>query len=80
MMLCVHCRSLAQRPEPLVSAWMVGAPPLTQIYKYLNMAQGEASCAAEWSAFVRNNISTPVLTYITAGKKSIHFCALCAPA
>jgi hypothetical protein len=61
------CRSLAQRPEPLVSAWLVGASPLVQIYQSLSMAEGEASCAAEWATFVQQNISNPVVANVTAG-------------
>jgi len=61
------CRSLAQRAEPLVSAWLVGASPLVQIYQSLSMAEGEASCAAEWATFVQQNISSPVVANVTAG-------------
>ena len=64
----LFCRSLARRPEPLVSAWLVGASPLVQIYQSLFMAEGEASCAAEWAAFVQQNISTPIIADVTAGE------------
>ncbi|KAL0050168.1 hypothetical protein WJX82_005668 [Trebouxia sp. C0006] len=60
-------RSLAQRAEPLVSAWLVGASPLVQIYQSLSMAEGKASCAAEWATFVQQNISSPVVANVTAG-------------
>lgn len=66
------CRSLAQRPEPLVSAWLVGASPLVQIYQSLSMAEGEASCASEWAAFVQQNISSLIVANVTAGK---HCCS-----
>jgi len=50
-----------------VSAWLVGASPLVQIYQSLSMAEGEASCAAEWATFVQQNISNPVVANVTAG-------------
>lgn len=65
---------MAGRREPLVSAWLVGASPLVQIYQSLSMAEGEASCAAKWAAFVQNNISTPAVANVTAGEPS--FCII----
>lgn len=51
-----------------MSAWLVGASPLVQIYQSLSMAEGEASCAADWSAFVQGNISTPAVANVTDGE------------
>jgi len=31
------------------------------------MAEGEASCATEWAAFVQQNISSPIVANVTAG-------------
>ena len=32
------------------------------------MTEGEASCAAQWAAFVQQNISTPAVANVTAGE------------
>ena len=76
VMTAMYCRSLAQRPEALVSAWLVGASPLVQIYQSLSMAEGEASCEAEWAAFVQQNISTPIVANVTAGTSCISHLAV----
>ena len=52
----------------LLLALQVGASPLVQIYQSLSMQDDEASCAAQWAAFVGQNISAPILADITAGK------------
>ena len=54
-----------------MSAWLVGASPLVQIYQSLSMAEGEASCAAEWATFVQQNISSPVVANVTAGNDCV---------
>ena len=65
--------SLAKRPEPLVSAWQIGASPLVQIYQSLSMQDGEASCASQWATFVGQNISAQILANVTAGTFDIFF-------
>ena len=55
-----------------MSAWLLAASPLVQIYQSLSMAEGEASCAPEWAAFVQNNISTPAVANVTAGEPSLY--------
>lgn len=63
--------ALAQRAEPLVSAWQVGSSPLVQIYQSLSMQDSEASCAARWAAFVAQNISQPAVANVAAGEPKL---------